>query len=585
MTNLEGRVIRRRRALPPPDGVLDDLQLSSRRWPTGSAAGATSPATRPRCSTSCGGPAPAASPTTPASPTSGSTRSRASSGPARPRTIPARRGCSPTRSRPPTAGRRFIRVEHRAPAESPDARLPVRAHHRPADGAVPERHPDPAGPALAQTEVQPEVQLHPDLARALGIATADIVELTLAAGQRRRSAPGSPTRSGPTRCSCPFHWGGASAANALTNPVLDPLSRMPAFKVCAVGSGRIGVARRRPPADPTARPTPSTPRHTRPTLNQLLQPIPQEGPPHDHQEPLPARHLPLRGRRPGQAGADQRELTYVVPDGVISQALYFRGGNTTDELITVVLMRDGVPMRYFPIGAKGDVHVPLRVVEDIEGGSVVELHLVAPLGSDRHRGRRPRPGGALMTITEDRAASLSTGLRLHGSTTHATSPPSSGRDRQRHGRRARGRGDPGPRRRRAVRDHHVRRRAVRQLQPDHAEPRALRRGDRRRHLPQHAWTGTTRTTSPCTPVCGSSGSTGSPRSSSPTTAPVDPVRPADHRHRQPVVHARDGGPVPATLRRLGELGPAARRLRVPHPRRHPGDDRVRRSTTITAGPS
>jgi assimilatory nitrate reductase catalytic subunit len=74
------------------------------------------------------------------------------------------------------------------------------------------------------------------------------------------------------------------------------------------------------------------------------------------------------------------ELSHVVPDGVISQALYFRGGNSTDELITVVLMRDGVPMRYFPIGAKSDVHVPLRVVEDIEGGSVVELALVAPTG-------------------------------------------------------------------------------------------------------------------------------------------------------------------------------------------------------------
>ena len=74
------------------------------------------------------------------------------------------------------------------------------------------------------------------------------------------------------------------------------------------------------------------------------------------------------------------ELAHVVPDGVISQALYFRGGNTTDELVTVVLMRDGVPMRYFPIGAKGDVHVPLRVVEDIDGGSVIELHLVAPTG-------------------------------------------------------------------------------------------------------------------------------------------------------------------------------------------------------------
>jgi assimilatory nitrate reductase catalytic subunit len=74
------------------------------------------------------------------------------------------------------------------------------------------------------------------------------------------------------------------------------------------------------------------------------------------------------------------ELSHLVPDGVISQALYFRGGNSTDELITVVLMRDGVPMRYFPIGAKGDVHVPLRVVEDIEGGSVIELALAAPLG-------------------------------------------------------------------------------------------------------------------------------------------------------------------------------------------------------------
>ena len=74
------------------------------------------------------------------------------------------------------------------------------------------------------------------------------------------------------------------------------------------------------------------------------------------------------------------ELSYLVPDGVVAQALYFRGGNTTDELITVVLMRDGVPMRYFPIGAKGDVHVPLRVVEDIDGGSAIELQLAAPLG-------------------------------------------------------------------------------------------------------------------------------------------------------------------------------------------------------------
>ena len=74
------------------------------------------------------------------------------------------------------------------------------------------------------------------------------------------------------------------------------------------------------------------------------------------------------------------DLTRLVPDGAVAQALYFRGGNSTDELVIVVLMRDGVPMRYFPIGAKSDVHVPLRVVEDLEGGTAIELYLAASAG-------------------------------------------------------------------------------------------------------------------------------------------------------------------------------------------------------------
>ncbi|WP_411374228.1 molybdopterin oxidoreductase [Arthrobacter sp. MPF02] len=73
-------------------------------------------------------------------------------------------------------------------------------------------------------------------------------------------------------------------------------------------------------------------------------------------------------------------LSHYVPDGVVNQTLYFRGGNSSPELIAVVLMRNGVPMRYFPIGAKSDVHVPLRVVEDIEAGSVIELFVSAPEG-------------------------------------------------------------------------------------------------------------------------------------------------------------------------------------------------------------
>jgi assimilatory nitrate reductase catalytic subunit len=74
-------------------------------------------------------------------------------------------------------------------------------------------------------------------------------------------------------------------------------------------------------------------------------------------------------------------LTHNVPDGRLCQALYFRGGNSTDELVVAALLRDGALMRLFPIGAKSDVHVPLRVVEDIDGGSVVELKLAAPSGT------------------------------------------------------------------------------------------------------------------------------------------------------------------------------------------------------------
>ena len=71
-------------------------------------------------------------------------------------------------------------------------------------------------------------------------------------------------------------------------------------------------------------------------------------------------------------------LRYVVPPGAIAQPVYFRGGNSTDEMITVVLVRDGAPMRYFPIAAKGATHVSLRVVEDLLADTVLELFIAAP---------------------------------------------------------------------------------------------------------------------------------------------------------------------------------------------------------------
>lgn len=73
-------------------------------------------------------------------------------------------------------------------------------------------------------------------------------------------------------------------------------------------------------------------------------------------------------------------LRYVVPAGAIAQPVYFRGGNSSDEMVTAVLIRDGRPMRYFPIAAKGATHVALRVVEDILGDTVLELFVAAPAG-------------------------------------------------------------------------------------------------------------------------------------------------------------------------------------------------------------
>jgi assimilatory nitrate reductase catalytic subunit len=73
-------------------------------------------------------------------------------------------------------------------------------------------------------------------------------------------------------------------------------------------------------------------------------------------------------------------LRYTVPAGCVAQALYFRGGNSAGELVSVVLLRDGVPMRYFPIAARGDVHVPLRVVEDLDSGTALELRVAAAEG-------------------------------------------------------------------------------------------------------------------------------------------------------------------------------------------------------------
>jgi assimilatory nitrate reductase catalytic subunit len=232
MTNLEGRVIRRRRALPPPPDVRTDLEmLTDLAGRLGRGEFFTD---EPRSvfdelrRASAGGIADYA----------GITYER----------IDAEDGVfwpCPAEDHPgtprlfadgfPTAdGRaRFLRVEHRDPAEQPDREYPYvlttgRNMQQYQSGNQTRRV-----KALAVALPEARAEIHPDLARRHGIADGDLVELRSRRGTavlRARLSDGIR----PDTVFAPFHWPGA---NALTNPALDPHSKMPAFKACAVAIG------------------------------------------------------------------------------------------------------------------------------------------------------------------------------------------------------------------------------------------------------------------------------------------------------------------------------------------------------------
>jgi hypothetical protein len=71
---------------------------------------------------------------------------------------------------------------------------------------------------------------------------------------------------------------------------------------------------------------------------------------------------------------------FTVPADKRAQLIYARAGNSSDALICLVLTRDAKPIRYFPVGAKSSMHVPLAVVEDIFPESRLEVLLAAPEG-------------------------------------------------------------------------------------------------------------------------------------------------------------------------------------------------------------
>lgn len=133
----------------------------------------------------------------------------------------------------PSGRARFHAVPYRHAAELPDADYPLylttgryKEHYN--SGAQTRRV-----PALVEAKPEPRIQVHPDLAARLGVSEGERLRVE----SRRGSVDFSVALSFDIRRDtlfAPFHWGGRHAANLLTIPALDPKSRMPEFKVCAV---------------------------------------------------------------------------------------------------------------------------------------------------------------------------------------------------------------------------------------------------------------------------------------------------------------------------------------------------------------
>ncbi|MEV7790582.1 molybdopterin oxidoreductase family protein [Streptomyces sp. NPDC087512] len=238
-TSLEGRVLLRRRALTPPDGVRGDLEvlrdLAGRLGVDRGFPADPEEVFEELRRASAGGPADY----------SGISYRRLAREGGVFWPCPARDGAAGADAHPGTPrlfldrfatddGRaRFAPVTHRPSAEEPDDEYPVllttgRVVAQYQSGAQTRRVAE-----LNAAAPGPFVELHPRLAARLGAAEGD--PLAVVSRRGRAVAPARITTAiRPDTVFMPFHWPGEGRANTLTNPALDPTSRMPEFKVCAV---------------------------------------------------------------------------------------------------------------------------------------------------------------------------------------------------------------------------------------------------------------------------------------------------------------------------------------------------------------
>jgi assimilatory nitrate reductase catalytic subunit len=86
---------------------------------------------------------------------------------------------------------------------------------------------------LVEQYPEPLCEIHPRLAEQLGVADGDLVTVTSRRGEITLPA-NVVTTIRPDTVFIPYHWPGKQAANQLTNRAVDPVSKMPEFKVAAV---------------------------------------------------------------------------------------------------------------------------------------------------------------------------------------------------------------------------------------------------------------------------------------------------------------------------------------------------------------
>jgi assimilatory nitrate reductase catalytic subunit len=143
----------------------------------------------------------------------------------------------------PDGKARFIPVTFRPPAETVDEDYPVwlttgRVISQFLSGTQTRR----IGPLVEQYP-EPLVEIHPRLAARFGITEGDLVRVTSRRGEMIAPAQVVETIR-PDTVFIPYHWAGRKAANQLTNPVLDPTSKIPEYKVCAVRVEPVGISDR-----------------------------------------------------------------------------------------------------------------------------------------------------------------------------------------------------------------------------------------------------------------------------------------------------------------------------------------------------